>query len=58
MLGLGETKEEVLNHSRGEKCQCRYYYDWAISSTDQNHLPVKRFVELEEFEEYRILQNS
>ena len=55
MLGLGETKEEVLETIQEVRnANVDIITIGQYLQPTKNHLPVKRFVELEEFEEYRI----
>ena len=64
MLGLGESREEVSEESWGEAQIEQCMRDVRASGVDimtfgqylrptKNHLPVKRFVEPKEFEEWK-----
>ena len=55
MLGMGETEEEVIEvmkDLRRSLCDCLYLGQYLTPSFD--HYPVKEFLCLEQFEEYRI----
>ena len=55
MLGLGETKEEVFETIQDVRnANVDVITIGQYLQPTKKHLPVKRFVELEEFEEYRI----
>lgn len=54
MLGLGETKEEVVGamlELRHNGCDCLTLGQYLAPS--ENHYPVKRFIDIAEFREYR-----
>ena len=59
MLGLGETKEEVFETIQDVRnANVDVITIGQYLQPTKKHLPVKRFVELEEFEEYRIFAES
>ena len=59
MLGLGETKDEVFQTIEDVRnANVDIITIGQYLQPTKNHLPVKRFVELEEFEEYRIFAEN